>query len=312
MKEISIIVPVFNSEENLNELHRQINDAMQEIDFELIFINDGSTDNSMDIIRFIAINHANVVAINLRKNFGQDNAIMAGLNYASSNYIVIMDDDLQHSPYDIPLLYNKCKEGFDICYAKFSDKNQALWKNFGSWTNGIFAQLLFKKPKNIYMSPFKIIKAGVIKDILQYKGPFPYIEGLLLQVTQNIASISTQHHVRYKGRSNFNFIRSFSVFLKTLTSFSVLPLRLATLIGFSTSLIGFVMAIYYLMEYFLINHTVEGWTSLMISSLIIGGMMLMFLGLIGEYIGRIFLTLNNKPQYSIDEVISMKSKHIEN
>jgi len=306
MKEISIIIPVYNSQDNIDELFRQIQEALKNIDFEVIFINDFSKDTSWEVIKNLSLNNNNVVAINFRKNYGQDSALMAGIKHASGNYIVIMDDDLQHSPFDVLKLYNQCLKGFDVCYADFHKKNQRVWKNAGSCLNGFIATKFLKKPKGIYMSPFKIIKKEVAKEILNYSGPFPYVDGLLLDITHNLTSVEVEHFSRYKGQSNYNFIKSFSVFLKTFTSFSVIPLRLATIIGFITALTGFAIAIYFTIEYFVSNNIVEGWTSLIISLLIIGGLMLMFLGLIGEYLGRMFLTLNKKPQFSISEIISKK------
>jgi undecaprenyl-phosphate 4-deoxy-4-formamido-L-arabinose transferase len=304
LKELSIVIPVFNSEDNIAELSRQLMDALKDIPFEMIFVNDGSRDNSWEIIKKTAVENDNVIAINFRKNFGQDNALLAGINYASGNYMVIMDDDLQHSPYDIITLYNQCKKGFDVCYAHFNGKQQKIWKNFGSWLNGAFAMWLLKKPKGIYMSPFKIIKKDVAKSLLQYPGPFPYIDGLLLDCTNNLTWVDVEHYKRHKGKGNYNFFRSFSVFLKTLTSFSVIPLRIATTIGFISAITGFVIAIYLLVKYLTITYyEVEGWTSLIVTLLIIGGIMLMSMGLIGEYLGRMFLTLNKKPQYSISEII---------
>jgi len=311
MKEISIIIPVYNSQENIEELSRQINDALQDISFEVVFINDGSKDRSWDVLKKLTAVNSNIIAINLRKNFGQDNAIMAGISHASGNYIVIMDDDLQHSPYDIIKLYEQCKQGYDVCYAHFPEKNQQIWKNFGSWLNGVFAYWLLQKPKGIYMSPFKIIKKEVAKSLLQYSGPFPYIDGLILDCTENLTSVTVEHYKRYKGKSNYNLARSFSVFLKTLTSFSVIPLRLATIIGFISSVTGFIFAVYFMVQYLTTNYTVEGWTSLILSLLIIGGILLMLMGLIGEYIGRMYLAVNKKPQYSIGEII-IQEKPAEN
>lgn len=303
MKEISIVIPVFNSQDNIDELYRQINDALKDISYEVIFINDGSRDKSWDALKRIAALNENVIAINLRKNFGQDNALMAGIGNASGNYIVIMDDDLQHSPYDILKLYNQCKAGYDVCYAHFPEKNQRIWKNFGSWLNGVIAYWLLQKPKGIYMSPFKIIKREVALSFMNYTGPFPYVDGLILDFTNNVTSVEVEHYKRHKGKGNYNFFRSFSVFLKTLTSFSVIPLRLATVIGFISAIIGFLTAIYFIIQYLTTDYKAEGWTSLILSLLIIGGILMMLIGLIGEYIGRMFLTLNKKPQYSIGEII---------
>ncbi len=303
MKEISVVIPVYNSEENLIELHKQLTDALRNIEYELIFVNDFSSDHSWKIISQIAANDQHIIAINLRKNFGQDNALMAGFHYVSGKFTVIMDDDLQHSPKDILLMYHKCIEGYDICYARFNELKQQKWKNIGSRLNDLTACWLFKKPKNLYMSPFKIVDTSVIHEIIQYAGPFPYVDGLLLQVTRNTCSVEADHFHRWKGKSNYNFIKSLKVFVKASLSFSVLPLRVATVTGFIISMIGFLFAIYFLIEYFILDADVEGWTSLILSLLVIGGLLLMFMGLIGEYLGRVFLTINRKPQYSIKKIL---------
>lgn len=303
MKEISIVIPVYNSQDNLTELARQIQDALSAIPYELILVNDGSRDGSWDVITRLCNEYPQMIGVNLRKNSGQDNAIMAGLSYASGGYVVIMDDDIQHSPYDIPELYEACRQGYDVCYANFLKKNQAWWKNLGSWFNGKIADILLDKPKHIYLSPFEIIRKDVVDEVLKYKGPYPYVQGLLLQITGNVTQITIPHHERYRGKSNFNFVRSLSVFLKLATSFSVYPLRIASLIGFLVASVGFVLAVFYLLEYFLTDHAVEGWLTLVLINLIIGGLVLASIGLIGEYMGRMYLSLNAKPQYTIKETI---------
>jgi polyisoprenyl-phosphate glycosyltransferase len=304
MKDISVVIPVYNSQDNLIELARQIHDALAEISYELILVNDGSKDESWRIIAQLCSQDHNVIGVNLRKNCGQDNAIMAGLSYATGKFTVIMDDDIQHSPYDIISLYGECQKGYDICYAHFLKKNQALWKNMGSWFNGKIADVLIDKPKHIYLSPFQIIRKEVVDEILKYKGPYPYVQGLLLQTTSNVTQITIAHHERYKGKSNFNFFRSVSVFLKLATSFSVYPLRIASLLGFLVACIGFGLAVFYLLEYFLTDHAVEGWLTLVLINLIIGGLILACIGLIGEYMGRMYLSLNSKPQYTVKETVN--------
>ena len=304
MKDISIVIPVYNSQDNLIELARQVHDALAEMSYELILVNDGSKDGSWGVIVQLCSQNHNVIGVNLRKNCGQDNAIMAGLSYATGDYSVIMDDDIQHSPYDIIKLYDECRQGYDVCYAHFLKKNQALWKNIGSWFNGKIADVLIDKPGHIYLSPFQIIRKEVVDEILKYKGPYPYVQGLLLQTTANVTQITVAHHERYKGKSNFNFFRSISVFFKLATSFSVYPLRIASLLGFLVASIGFGLALFYLFEYFLSDHKVEGWLTLVLINLIIGGLILASIGLIGEYMGRMYLSLNSKPQYTVKETVN--------
>lgn len=309
MVEISIVIPVYNSEESLFELNDKIEDALSDISHEIILVNDQSKDNSWKKIVEISQKNKNVSAINLRKNIGQDNAIMAGLRQSNGRYIVIIDDDLQHSPYDIKKMYNQCKSGnFDICFANFLEKENALWKKFGSWFNGEIAELLLSKPKEIYLSPFKIIRNEVIKEIVKYDGPYPYIDGLILSITNNFTQINVKHYKRYKGKSNYNLIRSISVFMKLATSFSVIPLRIASLIGFITSIVAFLLGCYHLIYYFFSKNRLEGWITLVLIILFLGGLILVSLGIIGEYLGRVYLRLNNKPQYIIKEIINREKE----
>jgi undecaprenyl-phosphate 4-deoxy-4-formamido-L-arabinose transferase len=304
MKEISVVIPIYNGRENLVELMLQMKKALHAVDYEVILVNDGSTDDSWNVVRELCKTDATVIGINLRKNFGQDNAIMAGLSRAEGGYIVVMDDDLQHSPFDIIKLYGKCREGYDVCYAYFRKKKQRWWKNIGSRLNGWMAVVLLHKPRHIYLSPFQIMRREVAREILNYKGPYPYIQGLLFQITDNVAQITVEHHERAKGKGNFTIVRSAAVFLKHVTSFSVVPLRISSVVGFAAALVGFCLSVYYTISYFILRNVVEGWTTLIIAILILGGLILMSIGLIGEYLGRLYLSVNDKPAYSIKEIVN--------
>ena len=305
--EISIVIPVYNSEECLLQLNSELEKALAVFNsYEIILVNDKSTDNSWDkIVRICAIN-THVTGINFRKNFGQDNAIIAGIRRATGAYIVIMDDDLQHSPADIGTLYNKCKEGYDICYALFQRKKQSAWKNVGSWVNGKLSEKLLQKPANIYLSPFKVITKAVADEVVKYQGPFPYVDATLLTITTNVVQVEVNHYPRHKGKGNYDFVRSALVFIKHATNYSIYPLHLVSIIGFCSAIFSFILGAIYLAQYFLSNRRIEGWITIIILLIFFGGMILMSLGLIGEYIGRIFLSINNKPQYSIGEIIGNK------
>jgi polyisoprenyl-phosphate glycosyltransferase len=303
MHELSIVIPIYNSRDNLSELVRQLYDALNEVTFEIILVNDRSTDDSWNVVEGLCRANSNFIGINLRKNAGQDNAIMAGLSHADGNYIVIMDDDLQHSPYDIPKLHEKCRQGYDVCFARFQRKKQAWWKNLGSWVNGVLAVSLLSKPRHIYLSPFQIIRKDVVAEILKYKGPYPYIQGLIFQFTDNVAQVAVEHHKRKKGKGNFNLVRSARVFIKHATSFSVIPLRISSIAGFFVAFAGFCLSIYYFISFFILKNVIEGWTTLILTILVLGGLVLMSIGLIGEYLGRLYLSVNEKPQYSIKEIV---------
>jgi glycosyltransferase involved in cell wall biosynthesis len=306
---ISIVIPVYNSQECLLPLTNKLENTLSYFqDYEIIFVNDNSTDNSWEVITQLCSKNEKIYGVTFRKNFGQDNAILAGLREATGDYSVIMDDDLQHSPEDIIILYNKCKEGFDICYANFHDKKQKGWKNFGSWLNGKLSEKLLDKPADIYLSPYKIIKKEVVDEVIKFSGPFPYIDATLLTITSNFSQIDVNHYDRHTGIGNYNFIRSLRVFIKHATNYSIYPLRLVTMVGFCTALISFIIGIFYIIQYFFNNNRVEGWITIVILLIFFGGLILMSLGLIGEYVGRIFLSINNKPQYIIKGKINKNKK----
>ena len=299
---LSIIIPVYNGQDTLVQLQKNIEQKIKN-KHEIIFINDGSRDNSWQVIKDIAAKNEDVLGINLLKNVGQDNAIMAGLSFAKGDYIIIMDDDLQHDPSYIEDLYNKCKEGYDVVYANFLQKKQKLWKNFGSWLNGKIASFFIKKPNSIYISPFKIIKKSIVDQMLKYKSPFIYVDGIILSLTSNVTQITIKHYNRTKGISNYSIRNSFTVFINHLTGYSIIPLRLVTIIGLFFSILAIILSIYWIINYFN-NVEPEGWTSIMLVLLFIGGIIMFSLGIIGEYIGRLYLLSSNKPQYVIKEKTS--------
>lgn len=303
MKEISVVIPVYKSEKCIPELTKQISDALKDFDWELILVNDCSPDNSWTEIKKVAAENNNITGINLRKNGGQDLAILAGLNHAKGKWIVIMDDDLQHSPYDIPKLYAQAQKGFDVVYADFKQKKQKLWKNLGSWLNGKVSEITLGKPKGIYLSPFKIISSSVVKEMCKLNNLFPYIDGLIFQVTKNITQINIEHHKREYGKSNFTLLKSMQVFFRMMFGFSTFPLNFATYIGFFSSTMGFLLAIYFLVKFLLGLEPLTGWTSLIMVILILGGLILLALGIIGKYIGQMYLTINNSPKYIVKETV---------
>jgi undecaprenyl-phosphate 4-deoxy-4-formamido-L-arabinose transferase len=301
---LSIVVPVYESADCLPELARRVREDLGNsiAAYELILVNDGSTDDSWKVIDSLVREYDFITGINLRKNVGQDNAIMAGLNQVKGDVVIIMDDDLQHDPSDIPRLYETAMQGYDVVYARFQEKKQALWKNLGSLMAEWLARRVLRKPKHIYMSPYKAIRREVVEEIIKYDGPFSYIDGIIFTITSNMTQIPATHHVRYSGKSNYNLVRSIRVWLKLATSFSVIPLRIASIMGGTVALISFLMGFYFIYEALFLERTVEGWASLIVAVCFIGGIQLLGIGALGEYVGRIFMTMNRRPQYSIGEV----------
>lgn len=305
--ELSIVIPVYGSEEVLPELVAQIYGVLGKLavyrdSFEIIFVCDNSPDNSWKVIQSLSKNHSWVKGVLLRMNAGQHNAIMAGLSRAHGKVIVTMDDDLQHAPADIPALLDKLNEGHDVAYAKFKKRKHAWWKIIGSRLNDLVAGYLMQKPKNLYLSPFRAMKSVIRDDIVRYQGPYVYVDGLILAVTRNVGTIDVGHHERYAGNSGYSLRKSISLCLKMATSFSIVPLRITSFAGLFFAVLGFVLAVLLIIQKLTIDVMPVGWSSLVVTILIMGGVQLVALGMLGEYLGRVLLTINLKPQYIVADV----------
>ena len=307
---ISIVIPIYNSEKILEKLVDELSKAIPEFasegDFEVILVNDSSPDNSWNILLMLSRQHSWLKALNLRKNVGQHNALMAGLKHASGEKVVLMDDDLQHSPTDIAKLIYGLDDGSDVCYARFSNKKHAWWKVWGSRFNDWTAAVLLDKPYGIALSSFKAIKREIVDQIIKYSGPYVYVDGLILSTTSNIKNVDVSHHPRFTGSGNYGLIKSFFLWSKMVTNFSIFPLRIATFIGATFSFIGLLAGsiLIVLKISGLIEVAVMGWTSLACLILFIGGCQLLVLGAIGEYLGRTYIHINGKPQYTVKETLN--------
>ncbi|MEY4581774.1 MAG: hypothetical protein RL701_6477 [Pseudomonadota bacterium] len=301
---ISIVVPAYRSENCVAQLAVVIAEVCRAAGetYELILVNDCSPDKTWQAIEALIQRDPAVVGLDLRKNFGQDNAIMAGLNVARGACVVIMDDDLQHDPHDIPNLLTKLRSGYDVVYAEYAKMHQAGWKNLGSWFNGKVAEVLLEKPRDVYLSPYKAISAEVVAEIIQYRGPYPYVDGLLFRTTSRMAQISVQHNPRFGGTSSYTLWKSIAVWSRLATNFSVVPLRVATVLGALTAAVGFVTAGVFVVMRLRdpeLGNAAVGWASVIVSLLVLGGLQLLTLGVLGEYVGRMHLNLNNRPQYIV-------------
>ena len=309
LPDLSIVVPVYRSEDCLQALVDSIDEELTPTnrDYEVILVNDCSPDNSWGVIKSICHTNRRVVGVDLRRNFGQDNAIITGLRKARGKFVAIMDDDLQHHPRDLPALLLKIEEGEDAVYADFGVKQQKMWKNFGSWFNGKVAEWVINKPRDIYLSPYKIIRKEVVDVICNYDGPDPYIDGLLFQITSRISQIPVDHHPRYAGRSTYTFWKSLRVWARLAFSFSARPMRLVSWFGFAFAALGLLLAIVVVLYRLLFpedfSAAAVGWASLMVALLVLSGIQMLFFGVLGEYTGRTFVRVNNKPQAVVREVI---------
>ncbi len=310
---LSIVVPVYCSAQILPQLVDQIHAEMCKeglVDsFELLLVNDASPDNSWQVILSLAQKHAFIKGISLRRNFGQHNAIMAGLNYVRGDFVVLMDDDLQHPPHAIGDLVRALSEGYDVCYTNYLNRQHVVWKKLGSQFNDWVATHLLGKPKGLYLSSFKGLRKEITQEIIQYDGPYAYLDGLILDVTSSITTIAIEHQARHEGEGNYNLRRSLSLWLKMATSFSVLPLRLASYTGFSLAAVSSIMIIFVLVQKLIHPDLPAGWASLIATILFIGGIQTLCIGVMGEYLGRAYLKLNHKPQFVVGSTTWSPQKH---
>lgn len=309
----SIVIPAYNSEKTIGELVNKIeelfkNDLVYKNEkYEIVLINDASKDATSKVCRVLANENSNIVFLELSKNFGQHNAIIAGFNYVSGEYIITMDDDLQNPPGEIFKLLNKMNEGYDVVYGKYAHKKHSTARNLGSKINDKMAQIMINKPKEIYFTSFRIIKRYVIDEIIKYDAPYCYIDGLILRVTRNISMVEVEHSERKIGESNYNLFSLLKLWMNGFTSFSILPLRIATFSGFVFSFIGFLFIIFLVIMKFTTSVQL-GWTSVMVAIVFFCGIQLICIGLLGEYIGRIFISINKSPQYIVKEVVKNEAE----
>jgi glycosyltransferase involved in cell wall biosynthesis len=297
---LSVVIPVYNGAASIGELVAALSGLTIAGGIEIVLVNDGSRDNSLEVCReLVAQAKVPITLANLSRNFGEHNAVMAGLNLARGKYIITMDDDLQNPPEEVARLLEHTRNGgYDVVYTYYARKEHAAWRNLGSTFTNWCADWLIDKPKGLYLSSFRCISAFARDQVVSYAGPYPYVDGLLMQATQNIGRLEVKHLPRAIGRTNYTLRRLIRLFLSMFLNFSVMPLRMAAIAGFAMSGLGLAGFIFVLLE-FIFGNTPSGWASLMSAFLLLAGVQLVILGLMGEYLGRLYLTVNRKPQFIV-------------
>lgn len=308
---LSFVIPCYGSEHTIKDVVEEIINKVKEdkkYDYEIILVNDKSYDNVWEVIKKLTTKNKKIKAINFAKNMNKPGAVMAGLRFTEGDYIIILDDDMQCPINELWTIINPLNEGHDIAVAKYKEKKQSKFKNFGSAVNKKMAEIIIDKPKDLYFNNFVAIKKYVVKEMIKYNNPYPYLEGLMLRTTNDIVNVLVEERERTVGKSNFTFKKMLSLWFNGFTSFSVKPLRISTYLGFFIAIIGFIYGIYVIFNKLLNPSIIIGYSSLMASILFIGGVILIMLGLIGEYVGRIYISLNASPQYVIKETINLEDK----
>ncbi|MBQ3796623.1 MAG: glycosyltransferase family 2 protein [Butyrivibrio sp.] len=312
-KIISFVIPCYRSEKTLAGVVDEIGstmDAMQEYSHEIILINDGSPDNTWGAICDVVAKDASkrILGINFAKNFGQHAAIMAGLNHAKGDYVVCLDDDGQTPASEVGKLINALVDGADVAYARYEHKQHSIFRNFGTFMNETMATVMLGKPKDLYVSSYFAARRFVVEEMIKYESSYPYVIGLVLRTTRNVVNVDVNHRKRTEGESGYSFGKLFALWINGFTAFSIKPLRFATFAGTVFALLGFLYGIYTIIKKFVYPVAPMGYAALMSAVIFMGGMLMLMLGMVGEYVGRLYISQNKNPQYVIRETTQDEDK----
>jgi glycosyltransferase involved in cell wall biosynthesis len=309
---LSIVIPLFNAALTLPALYQELSALEISGGLELILVNDGSCDETEEIaVRLTRESRIPITLLSLSRNFGEHNAVLAGLRASTGQYVVTMDDDLQNPPSEVLRLLTVAEsEQHDVVYAIYERKEHAWWRNLGSTLTNFIADYVVDKPKKLYLSSFRCMTRLVADEVAKSRNPYPYIDGLIFQITQNAGVVRVRHLEREQGQSGYTLRKLVRLWMSMLVNFSVLPLRLMTVAGMITSALGFLAVIEVVLEH-LLKRNPTGWSSLMAAILLLSGTQLLLLGIMGEYVGRIYLGISDKPQSVVRAKFTSSRKEVE-
>ena len=304
------MIPVYNGSRTIGLVVERIQTVFALMRFEIILVNDGSEDDSELVCAALAKKSPEVITlVHLSRNFGEHNAVLAGLNYSRGQYVAVLDDDGQNPPEEVMSMLQELKrKRYDVIYGHYIEKQHSWFRNAGSWFNDRIATLMLDKPKDLYLSSFKVMTRFVIDEIIKYHGPFPYIDGLVYRTTRKIGQIPVEHRPNPRGASRYSFRKLVRLWLNMFLNFSIKPLRLSVYAGLATSGLSIVALVAILIDKLWItpNLTV-GIPTVLGSIVFFSGVQLMILGLVGEYLGRLYLDHTDTPQYVVRYTIQAGS-----
>lgn len=302
-KLISYVIPCYYSERTLGAVVAEIDTAMtrQPYDYEIIMVNDGCTDGTWPLIQSLCAERTNRHGINFARNFGQHAALMAGIRKTQGDYVICLDDDGQTPAADAPRLIAAIEAGADVAYASYAHKQHSGFRNFGSWMNEVMCEVMLGKPKGLYVSSYFAMRRFVADEVVRYENSYPYLLGLVLRCTRNIVNVPVDHRAREVGTSGYTFSKLLALWMNGFTAFSIKPLRIATAIGALSAGLGFLYGIYTIIKKIINPNVPMGFSAMMTAIIFFGGMILLVLGLMGEYVGRTYISVNKAPQYLIRE-----------
>ena len=299
MSKVSFVIPCYRSAKTIGGVVNEIESTMAQFayKYEIILVNDSSPDDTFAVISALAEADGHITAVDLAKNFGQHAALMCGIRHSSGDILVCLDDDGQTPADEVGKLLEKIEAGYDVVYASYDHKQHSGFRNFGSRVNAWMTEIMLGKPKELSLTSYFAAKRFIADEMVRYENCFPYVMGLVLRSTKNICNVPVNHRSREQGQSGYTLGKLLSLWMNGFTSFSIKPLRIATYFGALTALAGFIYALIIVIRHFAVGMAPLGWSSTTALLLILGGVILLVLGLIGEYIGRIFMCVNSSPQY---------------
>jgi undecaprenyl-phosphate 4-deoxy-4-formamido-L-arabinose transferase len=302
---LSFVIPLYHSAETIGPLVKAIEALNVEGGLEIVLVNDGSRDATATVCRqLVREARGPIVYLEHARNYGEHNAVLTGWRAATGAFIVNLDDDGQNPPEEAVRMWRHAQaEGLDVVFGHYAVKQHSLWRNAGSWMTNRMTDWALDKPKGFYLSSFRCVSAFTAREVATHTGPLPYIDGLILQVTQRIGSLEVRHEERHAGASGYTLRRLVRLWLSAWVNFSVLPLRVATVLGLCMALCGLLAFGVLAWLWFRDIGPNYGFGWIMGGLLVFSGTQLVLLGLIGEYIGRMFLTLNRRPQSVVRDVV---------
>ena len=303
---LSFVIPCYRSEHTLADVAAELKSTMAqrpELDYEIILTEDGSPDGVWQVIRRLAEEDPRVRAIRFTRNFGQHAALLAGLSAVSGDAAFFLDDDGQAPVDELFKLVDELDKGYDVVYGVYPEIHQNAFRRFGTRANKLMAESLLDWPKDVQSTSFFVCRRLIVDEILRYDKPYPYLEGLIVRATRNIGQVLVHQRDRAEGSSGYTLGKLLKLWLNGFTAFSIKPLRAASLCGMLFALIGFVWTLVIVIVRLTTTDVPDGWTTIVAVLLMIGGLLMLMLGLIGEYIGRIYICMNNSPQYVVRECL---------
>ena len=316
MKKVSIVIGLYNSERTIEAVLKEIDDAFaqsEEYIYEVILVDDHSPDGVYSLVKGLAEQNQRIKLVHLAKNAGQTNAVIEGYRYATGDFVVEMDDDLQMPAREILRMLQVLEDGdYDVVFAKYPDQKESVFRLFGSRVNNKMTEIMLGKPKHIRVNSFFVMRRFIKDGIVLYSNNYPYLYGIIFALTKNVANVDVEHRARTNGKSNYTLRKLLGLWMNGFLNYSVQPLRLATYLGVGITGVSFLVAVALVIQCLIAPPRALGWTSLMVVILFFSGVQLLSIGLLGEYIGRLFISASGLPRVTVKETVNIDPEESQN